>query len=264
MSIRNLRILIREILAEEVSFKTYSDKPEENIEARSAEQLRTDKDFKKEWNRKADHDFFDKELVKIHYVGGFTGNHCSRDSEGACILDKLKKFKLTKNKNEMSVVGYLPPIFPLEKNVLTMLALIIDGKVTYAAAKDTETEYTSQATDKDKKKFASSGLQKRASVSLKPQLKDLAIYNKQDFVQKTSSEEHNELVMDNFRVSGILIDLSNDYFSNEEMVENRIEELKDIGDWCNQNGMGFYDMKTGRDLLKPGNITLGGSIRAEI
>jgi hypothetical protein len=236
------------------TFRLYSgstggDQPDH---ARSQEQFKADKDFKKQWNKLADHNFFNNDLVKIHYVGGFAGASCRSKSPADCMYDILMKWNAGKvNKNEISTVGYLPPLFPIKNHILSNLALKLDGYVSYAGSKDSQTEWTSWASELDKQNHQSSGLQKRAAVSLAPELAKQIMLNKEDFISKSSSEEYNEIILDNFKISGVVIDLETNYFEPSKrtnLLVARGQELKKIKEWCQKNGLSFHTMD-GQDLM---------------
>ena len=201
------------ILFSEASFKYYSS----SEESRSKEQFKADRDYKREWNKQADHNFFNNELVKIHFVSGFAGGRCFPNQVN-CILGVLEKWSPKGvKKNEISTIGFLPPIFPL-KYQISPLAFILDGYVSFASSRDTETEWTSYATDKDKEKHKASGLPKRAGISLNPELKKGVILNKQDFIEK-QTDDYNEIVLDNFKIKNVLIDLSTNYFTFKKLID---------------------------------------------
>lgn len=75
--------------------------------------------------------------------------------------------------------------------------------------------------------------------------------NKEDFISKSSSEEYNEIILDNFKISGVIINLETNYFEPSKrtnLLVARGQELKKIKEWCQKNGLSFHTMD-GQDLM---------------
>ena len=182
----------------EQSFEKYS-----GPEARSEKDFEADRDFKRNWNSKADHDFFKNDVTKIHFVGAFAKNLKGRAKVLPTpeLLTNLQNFiKSGNSKNELSAVGYYKQT-PSKGGSLSPIGVIIDGRTTFASSTDASTEFTSKATPQDKQKFSSSGLPKRPAVSLG--LDPNLMYGAETFSEPVNS--HNELIVDNWKPIGIII-----------------------------------------------------------
>ena len=222
-------------------FKHYGEK------GRSASEIESDRDFKREWNRKANHKFFKYDVVKVHWIGAFGGkklNTCKRKTE-PCLLNSIKSWVSSQNpKNELSVVGYYKTK-PAE-TPLSVAGAVVDGYVSYASNKDAATEWSSYADVHAREKHAASGLPKRAMVKS-------PMFGPEDFVEP--SNQHNELIIDNWKVKGIILDTDfSRHFSywgilahtprprTQPIHQAKKKEFKDIIKFCRANGIKVYDM----------------------
>jgi len=232
----------RRFVNEEVqddSLKYYGD------EGRSDAQLRADRDWKREWNSKADQDFFKNEVKKVHWVGGVHKVADSSAQEPQLIGDLKSWGNITStHKDELSCIGYLG--LPMEDSLGMALGLLVDGYTSYAAAGDIQTEWTSTAEEEDIEKHASSGLAKRANI------KDNAMYDKETFVEPSQSPGgYNELIVDNWKAVGVVLKVKHRYFKwmyknmKAEKFRNikaiRQKEIKDIMEHCRSMGIPLLD-----------------------
>ena len=223
------------------SFKHYGEK------GRGAPELEADRDFKREWNKKADHKFFNDEVIKVHWIGGFGGenlNSCKRKPE-PCLLNIIKSWVNSQNpKNELSVVGYYKT--KPSESALSVVGVLLDGYVSYASSEDAATEWSSYADEEAREKHAASGLPKRAMVKS-------PMFGPEDFVEP--GLKHNELIVDNWRVKGIILDtVFSRPFSywkiistkprprTQQVYQAKKKEFEDIKEFCRANGIKVYDM----------------------
>jgi len=233
----------RRFINEEVqddSWKYYGDK------GRSDTQLKVDRDWKREWNSKADHDFFKNEVKKVHWIGGVHKTHSPAAQEAQLIGDLKSWGNITSiHKDELSCIGYLD--LPIQDGLGMALGLLVDGYTSYAAASDIQTEWTSAAEEEDIERYGSSGLPKRANI------KDKAMYNKETFVEPMqSSGGYNELIVDNWKAVGVILKVNHRYFKwmyknmNSEKYKNikalRKKEIKDILAYCRSIGVPLLDI----------------------
>ena len=222
------------------SFKHYGEK------GREEKELETDRDFKREWNKKADHKFFNDDVIKVHWIGGFGGenlNACKTKPE-PCLLNTIKSWISNQNpKNELSVVGYYKT--KPSENPLSVVGVLIEGYVSYASSEDAATEWTSYADEEAREKHAGSGLPKRAMVKS-------PVFGPEDFVEP--GLRHNELIVDNWRVKGIILDTDFSrvfgYWSIlnrkprpriQSVQQAKKKEFEDIIEFCRANNIKVYD-----------------------
>ena len=235
------------------SFKNYGNTGREKAE------LEADRDFKREWNSKADHDFFNKEVIKVHWVGAFGGKFALKFGSGKDkntnpeILINIKTWGdiSSAHKDELSCVGYLAPPVGGSGAASAPYGFMVDGWVSYASSGDAQTEWTSRAKATDIKKYSSSGLPKRASSEQRSN----AMYGKDDFVEPQDSPDgYNELTVDNWKATAIILDINNDWWKwvfkrqrapgSGYIADNqkaRKEELAAIIEYCRSNGMKLLD-----------------------
>ena len=222
------------------SWKYYGEK------GRSDAQLKADRDWKREWNSKADQDFFRNEVKKVHWVGGVHKDSSPNTMEPQFFNDLKSWGNVTSmHKDELSCVGYLG--LPMQDSMNMVLGLLVDGYTSYAAAGDIQTEWTSTAGEEDIKKHASSGLAKRANI------KDNAMYDKETFVEPMQSPGgYNELIVDNWKAVGVVLNVNHRYFKwmHKNMKSKKYQtikairqkEVKDILEHCKSIGIPLLDV----------------------
>ena len=132
---------------------------------------------------------------------------------------------------------------------LSVVGILMEGYVSYASSEDAATEWSSYADEDARKKHAGSGLPKRPMVKS-------PMFGPEDFVEPVVS--HNELIVDNWRVEGIILDTdfsrSFSYWGILNLKENprrqpiqqaKKKEFRDIIEFCRSNGIKVYDMNLG-------------------
>ena len=224
------------------SFKHYGEK------GRKEKELEADRDFKREWNKDANHKFFNDDVTKVHWIGAFSGANlksCKRKPE-PCLLNIIKSFISDQNsKNELSVIGYYKT--KPSESPLSVVGALIDGYVSYASSEDAATEWSSYADEEARKKHAGSGLPKRATVKS-------PMFGPEDFVEPAL--RHNELIVDNWSVKGIILDTDfSRAFSYWSVLARRArpklqalqqakkKEFKDIIEFSRANGIKVYNLE---------------------
>ena len=231
----------RQYLKEDESWRYYGD------EGRGEERVQTDRDWKREWNIKADQGFFKNEVKKVHWIGGVHTVY-SPNSLEFLLLPKIKSWGnlSSVHKDEISCVGYLN--LPLNDNFSygIPIGILVDGHTSYAASGDVQTEWTSTADEKDIQKYSASGLPKRANI------KDNAMYDRESFVEPRDSESgYNELIVDNWKGVALVLDINNKYFKwmyknmkskkYRNIKLSRQQEIKEIFEHCKAMGILLLD-----------------------
>ena len=222
------------------SFRHYGEK------GREASEIESDRDFKREWNRKANHKFFNDDVIKVHWIGAFGGgnlNACKRKPE-PCLLNNIKSWVSSQNpKNELSAIGYYKT--KPSETPLSVVGVLLDGYVSYASSEDAATEWSSYADEEAIEKHAGSGLPKRAMVKS-------PMFGPEDFVEPAL--RHNELIVDNWEVKGIILDtdfsrsfsywniLARKSIGTQQVYQAKKKEFRDIIEFCRANGIKVYDM----------------------
>jgi hypothetical protein len=147
------------------------------------------REVKRAWAAEADHEFM-KTLTKVHWFQE---------------ADQIRKFMSLSGKNEISVMGYLPEKEALSSN-WSSYGAIIQGRVTLAA-NDMDSLFTgyhgflhSDIT----RKYKSSGVPRRANFFMGNSR--AYILDRSTFEDSNSYSCHNELVVDNWKVLGFVID----------------------------------------------------------
>lgn len=224
---------------------------------RSKEQLGKDRAFKKEWNKNADHKFFNDQVIKIHWIGAFGGAlsqvaavmGADKNQTSAVLKDIMKRNDINNkiNKYEMSCVGYLKPPFQDEAGATAPYGLLIKGYVSYASSTDAQTEWSSTATKDDIEKYSGSGLPKR------PLIKSGAMYGAADFVEPHEAPQgYNELIVDNWQTVAVIVNLQAKWWKSlqpryaesrryRKIIPLRKNEIKNIVKFCNSNGVNVVD-----------------------
>jgi hypothetical protein len=153
---------------------------------------------------------FLKSITKIHWIGAYGGNN----ENIVKILDGFLSDRCGKrNKDEMSTFGYNGINDSMES--ATPIGIMMDGWITIAANDDIATEWTSLATQKDKERYASSGLPKRPGFgSLPDPEKEAELYDMytQMFMVDAGSWENpgvevpgNEVIVGNWSCKAVVL-----------------------------------------------------------
>ena len=154
------------------------------------------KDVKRAWAAEADHELM-RSLIKVHWIN----DHTMKNWEG-----DFEKFINLSGKNEVSTMGYLPD----SKNVSGNwghIGILIQGRVTLAANNmdDIASGYFKDGFEKVAAKYASSGVPRRPTtfMSKSYQGNKKYILDAESFNPRSTRE--NELIVDNWKVMGIVI-----------------------------------------------------------
>lgn len=156
---------------------TFINEPENRILAR---------DVKRAWAAEADHDFM-RSLTKVHWV---------------VYPEQAETFMALSGRNEISAKGYLPGA-KLDKP-LGGVGFIVQGRVTLAANSQ-DTIYSGMSghlPPETHKHFAPSGTPKRA--------RNFHSWMSANYMLDEKSfkpEQHNELIVDNWKIKAIIIDV---------------------------------------------------------
>jgi hypothetical protein len=138
------------------------------------------------------------------------------------------------NRNDLSCLGFLKSDPWLISNTLAssnppLFGVIVKGHVSFAAAGDPMTQWTSMSDPKMLKFHAGSGAVKRPSMrpgetaSIETQL-DMMMLDEETF--RTADKEENELIVDNWHVEKVVI---NRVLFCKPGVEEMVQKLSDIG-----------------------------------
>lgn len=144
------------------------------------------KDVKRAWAAEADHDFMSS-LTKVHWI---------------VYPEQAATFMGISGKNEISAKGYLPGT-KLDKP-LGGVGFIVQGRVTLAANSQ-DTIYSGMSgrlPPETHKRFAPSGTPKRAR-NFNNWISGNYMLDRQSF----RSEQHNELIVGNWKIIAIVIDI---------------------------------------------------------
>lgn len=181
--------------------------------------ISNEKELKRIWAEEVSDEksrsFFDNEVIKVHFVnslwmpGKSNANAPGVVSEGGLSgAVKFVKNNLSKNRDEISCLGYLPGDSVIGA-VALKLGIIIKGWTTYASITDAATHMTSMASDELKAKKR--GLHKRpASRSPSVGAYEMMV-DKESFMSR--SKDYHEIIVDNWLPAGIVI--NSEYFRKE-------------------------------------------------
>jgi hypothetical protein len=200
-------------VAKEIDFKKDLSKPGSEVtksfssyEARREEKGRVaaERRLKSLWNKYADHEFFDQKLAKLHAIGLYGNNSAS-------CLNFLDAYAGKVNRDEVSTLGWRESKLTTgwTKSHDFTFGVFIDGRVTYASSDDIATEWTSNATESDRQRHASSGLPKRPYYIDNSLVADHLVLDEEDWVERieswgTKSIMH-ELIVDNWRIKSLVV-----------------------------------------------------------
>ena len=180
--------------------------------------ISNEKELKRIWaeevNAEKSRSFFDNEVIKVHFVnslwmsGRSNPNTPGVVSGGLSGAVKFVKNNLSKNRDEISCLGYLPGD-SVVGTVAPKIGIIIKGWTTYASANDAATHMTSMASAELRAKKR--GLHKRpASRSVNVGASEM-MTDKESFMSR--SKDYHEIIVDNWLPAGIVI--NSEYFRKE-------------------------------------------------
>ena len=181
------------------------------------------KDVKRIWSKNVDRNFI-QSLIKVHWIRTPTA-------------EKLHHL-LMGGKDEISASAYLPDSkYPLRSG-WSNVGVIVDGYVTLAAnSMDAIYSGFLHGSTRDPKQ-ASSGIPKRSKM-FKPAYAKMYILDRKSFNQELQG--HNEVLVDNWKVKGLVLPIKSDGMMNAVQAEKKIFlELARIAD---EAGIPIYNGK---------------------
>ena len=226
-----------------------------NYDDRDSDKARVsnEKELKRIWaeevKEEGSREFFDKKLIKVHWISGY--NHADKPSDLMEALGKLNSF-VSKNtgrsKDEISCYGYTKDSkidgTPDEE---ISIGVIVNGYTTWAGVQDVMSHMTSKATDKTREKHKSSGLHKRprmnaGSTEVSAGVADL--YSKwmstdeESFMKRKTAytQGGHEVIVDNWAVGGIVISSTRRWEQAVEKLQNDISGVEKT-DWQKVSAM---------------------------
>jgi hypothetical protein len=198
--------------------------------------------------------FFDETLIKVHWVGGYTGKGESSNPFKTAI-QFIKSQPGGRIRDEISCFGYTPSQGIDHKP--TAVGVIIKGYTTFAYAVDAATHMTSRATDVERRRHSGSGLHKRPMMSHPEQFAQDLVVDEESWGSVVRT--YHEVVVDNWVVGGIIIpsfqqmidafkrNISGIGRERQGVVDKKVEEAKrnfqELGRAAAETGIPFYDDK---------------------
>lgn len=227
---------------------------------RDADKLRVsnEKELKRIWaeevNAEGSRSFFDDTLIKVHWIGGYTGGGVSSNPFETA-LNFIKSQPKGRVRDEISCFGYTPAQGIDHKP--TSVGVIIKGYTTYASATDAATHMTSRATDVDRRKHSGSGLHKRPLMDTPTLATQNMIVDEESW--RSVIRSYHEVIVDNWVVAGIIIPSFQqmiDQFKGkisgigrerkgtvDKMVEEAKRNFQELGRIAAETKIPFYDDK---------------------
>ena len=196
-------------------------------------QTKSEKSLKGLWNEYADHDFFRDKVIKVHWFNAYVGTKDMRGSFDK-FFDFVSQNVSRNNRNDLSCLGFLENDPWLISNIIAsgdapLFGVIVKGRVSFAAAGDPMTQWTSMSDPETLKLHAGSGTVKRPSMrpgetaGIENQL-DMMMLDEETF--RSAVREENELIVDNWRVEKVVI---NRLLFCKPSVDEMVQKLSDIG-----------------------------------
>ena len=198
--------------------------------------------------------FFDETLIKVHWVGGYTGKGESFNPFKTAI-QFIKSQPKGRIRDEISCFGYTPSQGIDHKP--TAVGVIIKGYTTYASAVDAATHMTSRATDVERRKHSGSGLHKRPMMSTPDNVSSIMVVDEESWSSVVRT--FHEVIVDNWVVGGIIIPSFQNMIDEfkrkisglgrerkgkvDEMVEEAKRDFQELGRLAAETGIPFYDDK---------------------
>lgn len=171
-------------------------------ERRKEGRTQAERNLKRIWNAHADRDFFDNRLVKLHSIGLYA-------EDVGTPLAFLKAHAGKTNRDELSALGWRESaLAPGWSGNGYMFGVFVDGRVTYAAASDQMTEWTSMATDIDRQRHASSGFPKRPYLISKQKVETDIVLDEEDWIERVENQGpggDQEIVVANWRIRSFVV-----------------------------------------------------------
>ena len=199
--------------------------------------------------------FFDRTLIKVHWVGGYVVGAGESVNPFNTALRFIKSQPKGRVRDEISCFGYTPSQGIDHKP--TSVGVIIKGYTTYASAQDAATHMTSRATDVDRRKHSGSGLHKRPLMGHPSNVAQNMIVDEESWSSATRA--YHEVIVDNWVVGGIIIpsfqqmvdafkgNISGIGRERRDEVDKKVEEAKrnfqELGRVASETGIPFYDDK---------------------
>jgi hypothetical protein len=153
------------------------------------------KDVKRLWAAEADHAFMNS-VVKIHWLEGV------EFYQDDLAIERIKKIMQASGRDEISTMGYIKEPYSTGWGDI---GLVLKGRTTLAANNMDRiaSGYHSDLHGSDfiKRRYKSSGIPKRP-YAFKQSFIDDYIFDKNDFDLK--SQGHNEFILDNWKVIGLV------------------------------------------------------------
>lgn len=180
---------------------------------RDLDQIRTEveKELKRIWadevKEAGARKFFQKEVIKIHWIGGYSSYGGSGWFSLRSIVGFLQERLGHRNGDEFACLGAheSEQILPIVqgKEYSRMIGVVIDGFVTYATGEDAMTQWFSTATEKVKEKHKSSGLYKRPLFTNVEDIANQMMIDKESFERR--KKNFHEIIVDNWIITKIVI-----------------------------------------------------------
>ena len=225
------------------------------------QRVANEKELKRIWaeevKAEGSRSFFDETLIKVHWVGGYTGKGESSNPFKTAI-QFIKSQPGGRIRDEISCFGYTPSQGIDHKP--TAVGVIIKGYTTFAYAIDAATHMTSRATDVERRRHSGSGLHKRPMMSNPEQFAQDLVVDEESWGSVTRT--YHEVIVDNWVVDGLIIPSFQDMIDAfkrkisgigrerqgevDKMVDEAKRDFQELGRLAAETGITFYD-----DKLKP-------------
>jgi len=223
------------------------------------QRVSNEKELKRIWAEEVEIEgsrpFFDRTLIKVHWVGGYVIGAGESANPFNTALRFIKSQPKGRVRDEISCFGYAPSQGIDHKP--TSVGVIIKGYTTYASAQDAATHMTSRATDVDRRKHSGSGLHKRPLMGHPGNVAANMIVDEESW--SSATRQYHEVIVDNWVVGGIIIpsfqqmvdafkrNISGIGRERRGEVDKKVEEAKrnfqELGRVASETGISFYDDK---------------------
>ena len=216
-----------------VTQSTGDQEKETTYSSRDANKQRVanEKELKRIWAEEVkiegSRSFFDRELIKVHWLGAYTPSKASHGDANALIRDAMQ-FIRTATKDEISCFGYLPEqAFDV---VHRPVGVIIEGWTTFAYGTDAATHMTSRGTAADRAKKSRGRLHKRPTSVIPAAGAESMVTDKESWIKDVGRTSH-EVTVANWRVTGVVV--NEKYFEDEAAGARRVQETTASNDKVN-------------------------------
>lgn len=230
-----------------------------DYEERDKDELRVavEDEIKRIWAEEVDETpgarvFFQDEVVKVHWVGGYSTFEGKSYPSLQPLLGLLRSAAGSRNQNEFACLGFLQGERleatsggSLERSV----GIVLDGYVSYASITDVMSQHYSTASEKVKQKYSTTGLKRRPFYDTVENISNEMMTDYDSFLKRNKS--FHEVFVDNW--TPIKVVIPNEFWKSYQRVhihafkeqnvnmryddaqeEKVIDELLDI---CNSNGI---------------------------